>query len=172
VTTAPRILIGWREWIALPDLGLAAIKAKVDTGARTSALHAFEVSPFEKGGVTWVCFRVHPLQGRKDIVVTCEAPVVDYRSVSDSGGHREKRFVIETLLTIGRLQFPIEVTLANRETMSHRMLIGRSAMKNLMIDPNHVHMLEKPRKVASLYEPRKRKVSKKSRKGASKGKYE
>jgi hypothetical protein len=164
VTSTPRILIGWREWVALPGLGLPAIKAKVDTGARTSALHAFEVTPFEKGGKTWVRFRVHPLQGRKDIVVTCEAVVVDYRSVSDSGGHREKRFVIETQVVLGSLKFPIEVTLANRETMSHRMLIGRSAMKNLMIDPNHVHLLEKPRKVASLYGAKKRKAAKPSQK--------
>jgi hypothetical protein len=139
-----RIVIGWREWVGLPDLGLRLIKAKVDTGARTSSLHAFQVETFEKQGALYVRFRIHPHRSRKDLVVTCEAPVVDNRVVSDSSGRRERRYVIMSMLAIGAVRFPIEITLYNRETMSHRMLIGRSAMHQLVIDPGHAFLLGKP----------------------------
>jgi hypothetical protein len=151
VSTSERLVIGWREWVALPKLQLPAIKAKVDTGAKTSSLHAFEIHAFQDRGELKVRFKVHPLQGRRDVVVTCVAPVVDYRTVSDSGGHREKRYVIETELAIGELRLPIEITLANRETMSHRMLLGRSAMQAFMIEPSHSYLLGKPAKIKSQY---------------------
>jgi hypothetical protein len=160
-----RTLIGWKEWIALPKLKLPVVKAKVDTGAKTSALHAFAVEAFQDKGVLKVRFSVHPIQGRADIVVTCEERVVDYRYVSDSGGHREKRYVIQTPIEIGDLIFPIEITLANRETMSHRMLIGRSAMKLLMIDPTHSYLLGRPTKVVGAY----RKVDREKAKARKKG---
>jgi hypothetical protein len=160
VTKTPRLLIGWREWVALPGLGLPAVKAKVDTGARTSSIHAFQVEAFVLRSTEMVRFRIHPLQFRKDIIVTCEAPIVDYRAVTDSGGHREKRFVIETDMKIGELFFPIELTLANRETMSHRMLIGRSAMKHFMIDPPHEFLLGQPEKVSRLYKQSKMPLTK------------
>ena len=168
MTHESRLLIGWREWVSLPQLRLPAIKAKVDTGARTSSLHAFGVEAFAREGRRWVRFHVHPLQERQDIIVTCEAPVADYRAVSDSGGHIEKRYVIETLIRIGNLYFPIEITLANRETMSHRMLIGRSAMKHLMIDPNHTYMLGVPSRVLSSYGIKTRIVRKKKKKKTKK----
>jgi hypothetical protein len=148
---ATRLLIGWREWVSLPGLGLPAIKAKADTGARTSSLHAFDISTYSERGKLKVRFRIHPLQARDDIVVNCHALIVDHRYVSDSGGHREKRYVIETPLRIGELEYPIEITLANRESMAHRMLIGRAAMKPLVIDPNHVFLLGRPEKVVRLY---------------------
>ncbi len=158
-------MIGWKEWVSLPKLKLPAVKAKVDTGARTSSLHAFEIKPFMERGTQKVRFSVHPIQGRNDIVVTCEEKVVDHRYVSDSGGHREKRYVIETPIEFGGFSFPIEITLANRETMSHRMLIGRSAMKSLMIDPAHSYLLGRPKKVIGAYRKLDRKKVRRKKKG-------
>jgi hypothetical protein len=161
-----RILIGWREWVSLPEICLPVIKAKVDTGAKTSSLHAFNIEPFFDRGRLRVAFQVHPLHERDDIVVSCTADVVDYRSVSDSGGHREKRYVIKTHLKIGEIEFPIEVTLANRESMTHKMLIGRAAMKQLMIDPGRAFLLGKPETVIGAYKatPHRTRKKKKSRK--------
>ena len=152
-----KIVIGWREWVSLPGLQLPAIKAKVDTGARTSSLHAFDIETFTERGELKVRFKIHPLN-TSDIIVNCVAPVVDHRYVSDSGGHREKRYVIFTDLAIGELSFPIEITLANRETMSHRMLIGRTAMKNFVIQPSHSYLLGKPTKIKAQYRAQTRSV--------------
>lgn len=139
-------VIGWREWVGLPDLELPAIKAKVDTGARTSSLHASKIETFKKNGALHVRFIVHPARYRRDFVVQCEAPVVDHRIVSDSSGRRELRYVISSTLVIGDLKIPIEITLYNRETMSHRMLLGRTAMQNFIIDPSHIFLLGRPNK--------------------------
>lgn len=125
---AQRIHTGWREWLALPELGIPAIKAKIDTGARTSALHSYRVAPFRKRGKFMVRFDIHPLQARTDVTLNCSAELVDRRWVSDSGGHRELRYVIRTLLRLGGSEWPIEVTLTNRDPMRFRMLLGRTAM--------------------------------------------
>jgi hypothetical protein len=131
------IIVGWREWLNLPELGLNRIKAKVDTGARTSAIHAFSVEEFEQDGQIWVRFGVHPNQGETDTVKWCEALVIDQRNVTDSGGHTEKRYVIQTELSLGGKKWPIEVTLTNRDNMLFRMLLGRTAMTagNLIVNP-------------------------------------
>jgi len=127
------IRVGWREWVALPGLGIGAIKAKVDSGARTSCLHAFYVDDFEKDGEAWVRFGVHPKQNNTDIEVVCEARVLDRRSVSDSGGNREVRPIISTTVNIGGASFDCEFTLTNRDSMKFRMLLGRTAMNGRML---------------------------------------
>ncbi len=128
-----KAVIGWREWVGLPDLAIAHIKAKVDTGAKTSALHAFYVQPFERDGKSWVRFGVHPLQGTAEQVIECEAPVKDVRRVTDSGGHAEMRPVIETTLLVQGERRLIELTLTDRENMLFRMLLGRSALKRRFV---------------------------------------
>lgn len=128
---------GWREWCALPDLGIPAIKAKVDTGAKTSALHTFKIEPFSEDGVDYVRFWVHPLQRSEKVVCVCVAVIKDERNVTDSGGHQEMRYIIETQLLIGDKRWPIEMSLTNRDSMRFRMLLGRSAIfENTVVDPS------------------------------------
>ena len=140
-----RVLIGWREWTALPELGIPSIKAKVDTGARTSALHAFSVEPFLEDGIPMVRFAIHPVQHRTDKVKQCVAKVVDERWVTDSGGHREQRLVIQTQIQMAQMMWPIELTLTNRDNMRFRMLLGRTSMENrFSIQPDQSFVLGKP----------------------------
>lgn len=138
--------VGWREWIYFPDLGLPCIKAKVDTGARTSCLHAFSVEPFTKEEKLWVRFGIHPNQDDTDTEVFCEAEVIDERIVTDSGGHKEKRYVISTDILLGNNQrWSIEFTLTNRDTMKFRMLLGRTAMEQrIIVKPDASFILGKP----------------------------
>jgi hypothetical protein len=143
------ITVGWREWVALPELGIARIKAKIDTGARTSALHAYYVEPYRRRGVDWIRFGIHPLQRVRRVAQECRARVVDRRRVSDSGGHRELRYVIDTPLVIGDRRFRLEITLANRDTMRFRMLLGRSAMAGaFLIDPKRSYLAGQPQSTA------------------------
>lgn len=142
-------LIGWREWLSLPELGIKAIKAKIDTGARTSALHAFSVESYQEDGIQMVRFGMHPLQKNTDFEQWCSAKVIDEREVCDSGGHREIRYVIRTPVKLGTHQMDIEITLTNRDTMKFRMLLGRTAIAgDFSVDPGASYLLGKPRKSA------------------------
>lgn len=123
------ITIGWREWVGLPDLSIRSIKAKIDTGARSSCLHAFDIEPFIRDDCQWVRFDVHPIQRNDRLVKRCEAAVFDRRHVRSSNGLTSERFVIQTTLMLVGQRVPIELTLANRDAMGFRMLIGREAMR-------------------------------------------
>lgn len=129
-------LIGWREWVSLPALNIERIKAKVDTGARTSALHAFSLKPFREDGKDKIHFDIHPMQHNTEHMVTCVADIVDKRLVTDSGGHTEERYVIETPIIIAGQTWSIEITLTERENMLFRMLLGRRALrKRFIVNP-------------------------------------
>ncbi|MBO6574369.1 MAG: ATP-dependent zinc protease [Rhodothermales bacterium] len=130
------ITVGWREYVGLPQLNLPAIRAKVDTGARTSALHAYRMEPFSREGAPWLRFWIHPLRKHRKVHVVAEAPLVDERVVSDSGGNRTTRPFIRTDLLINGQRWPIEVSLTRRDRMLFPMLLGRTAMEErLVVDP-------------------------------------
>lgn len=148
-----KIKIGWREWVSLPDLEIPAIKAKIDTGAKTSAIHTFFVETFKDNGKKYIKFKIHPLQKNTEIEIECNAPLYDRRIVKDSGGHVEERFVIITPVKVGELVIESEITLTNREDMQFRMLLGRSTLNkaNVEILPNESYLLgRKKRKIYKL----------------------
>jgi hypothetical protein len=128
-------IIGWKEWISLPELEIPAIKAKVDTGARTSALHTYKLERVSKDIVK---FHIHPIQKRTDISVACETKITDVRVVKDSGGHEEERIFISTPILLNNKKWDIELSLTNRENMLFRMLLGRNAIVSgsLTVDPD------------------------------------
>lgn len=135
-------VLGWREWVALPDLGIAAIKAKIDTGARSSALHAFDVETFSLDGRQKIRFKVHPQQRDTTQTVAAEADLLERREVRNSGGHTELRYAILTSLEIGRGRWAIELTLTNRDAMGFRMLLGRQAVRGrFFVDPGRSFLL-------------------------------
>lgn len=132
-----KFVIGKEEWCSLTELNLPAIKAKIDSGAKTSSLHAFNIQPFEENGKKYVKFDIHPIQNDRKIVQSCQGLVVDRRNVKSSSGEEESRHVIRTPITLGKETWDIEITLANRDAMGYRMLIGRGAMRDhVLIDPN------------------------------------
>ncbi len=133
---ATAAIIGWREWVSLPNLGVHAVKAKIDTGARSSALHAFDVEQFERNGTAMVRFQAHPIQRNDEYIVTAEAVLLEQRMVRNSGGQAETRPVIETLVQVGSAVWAIELTLTNRDEMGFRMLLGRQAVRRrYLVDP-------------------------------------
>lgn len=133
--------LGWREWGGLPALGIEAIKMKVDTGAKTSCLHAFKLEPFERDGQEWLRIWVHPEQDSQREHL-CEAPIHDKREVTDSGGHTERRYVIKTRLQLGDFDRDVELTLTNRDSMKFRMLLGRQAMRGqFLVNPDASFLL-------------------------------
>jgi hypothetical protein len=140
--SSERIVLGWREWVGLPQLGIGQIKAKVDTGARTSALHGFEIEAIEENGVQRVRFKIHPVQNDPDTVLECTADVIDRRNVRDSGGHQEMRWVIRSDIMIGPHRWPAELTLTAGDDMLFRMLLGRTAMAGkAVVDPARSYLV-------------------------------
>jgi hypothetical protein len=141
-----KILVGWREWVALPDLRIRHVKAKLDTGARTSALHAFLSERYTERGAPWVRLHVHPRQRDVRTTIVVDAPIVDERTVSDSSGNRERRIVIVSTLALGAGRWPIEISITNRDSLRFRMLLGRTAISShLIVDPERSYVLGKPR---------------------------
>lgn len=139
--------IGWREWVKLPDLGVSKIKVKVDTGARSSALHAFDVEEFMRDGKPWVRFKIHPGQRNSKKTVNAEAAILDYRLVKNTGGKSTKRPVIITNVSLLGITWPVELTLANRDEMGFRMLLGRQAIRRrLLVDPGGSYYGGKPKR--------------------------
>ncbi|MGH2412214.1 MAG: ATP-dependent zinc protease family protein, partial [Microcystaceae cyanobacterium] len=134
-------VIGWREWLTLPDLGMTTIRAKIDTGARSSALHAFELDPFSYKGKEMIAFKVHPKQ-RDTSTITAEAEILDKRKIRNSGGHTELRFVILTSVELSEYCWTIELTLTNRDLMGFRMLLGRQAIRRrFLVNPSKSYLL-------------------------------
>jgi hypothetical protein len=129
-------IIGWREWVRLPDLGVESIKAKVDTGARTSSLHAFDLEEFVRDGVDQIRFLVHPEQRLSHPTIPVELPLLARRRIRDSGGKSELRPVVETVIELLGQRWPIELTLTRRDAMGFRMLLGRQAVRRrFLVDP-------------------------------------
>ena len=140
-----KIILGSEEWCSFPELGIPAIKARVDSGAKTSALHGKNIAPFLKDGQNWVKFDINPIQNNVKTIIHCEAPLVDKRVVKSSSGFREQRFVIQTNLEIGNGTWLIEMTLTNRDSMGFRMLLGREAMSGrVLVDPEQQYLLGQP----------------------------
>lgn len=137
-----RMDAGWREWVSLPTLGIRALKAKLDTGARTCALRVAAVRAFRRDGTPMVSFRLLPPRGRVAAGLPHEARITGHRVVSDSGGHRQRRWVIRTRLGLGGRTWPVDVTLAPADGSTFRMLVGRSAMRGrLVVHPDRKYLL-------------------------------
>ncbi len=137
----PLPVIGWREWVALPALGISRIKCKVDSGARTSSLHAFDVEYGSRGGAPYVRFKVHPLQRNQQLTVIAEAPLLERRYVKSSSGHSSLRPVIVTPVQLMGQTLEVEITLASRDAMGFRMLLGRQAIRGkFVIDAGHSYL--------------------------------
>lgn len=142
---APPLVVGWREWIALPDLGVERIKAKVDTGARSSALHAFGMERFRRGEESWIRFIVHPNQKNSKDEIRAEARVIDERKVKSSSGQETLRPVIHTTLRWFGEDRTIELTLTRRDAMGFRLLLGREALRGRnLVDPGRSYLGGRP----------------------------
>ena len=135
--TNQKMVVGSEEWCSFPNLDIPFIKARVDSGAKTSSLHAINIQKFTRNNQSWVSFDIHPLQRNRRVLVHCEAPVVDQRTIKSSNGTAEKRYVIRTALKLNDVTWDVELTLTNRDSMGYRMLLGREAMTDrLLIDPS------------------------------------
>jgi len=150
-----KVIVGSEEWCSFPELGIPTIKARVDSGAKTSALHAINIAPFEKDGENWVKFDINPIQNNSKTVIHCQAQLVDKRVVKSSSGYREQRYVIRSQIQVGEISWEAEFTLTNRDSMGFRMLLGREAMSGrLLVDPEQKYLLGQPtrEKLLEYYE--------------------
>lgn len=146
-SSRPVVSVGWREWVGLPDIGVEHIKAKLDTGARSSSLHAFDLEEFERDGASWVRFSVHPWQESAEDAQTVELPVHDRRTIRSSTGHAQQRYVVTMNLRLLDQTFPAEVTLARRDAMGFRLLVGREALRRgFVVDSGRSYLGGKPPK--------------------------
>ncbi|MGD8317956.1 MAG: RimK/LysX family protein [Myxococcales bacterium] len=133
--------IGWREWVALPELDISRIKAKVDTGARSSSLHAYDIEVFSRGRRDYVRFVVHPVQRETRTTLHCVAELHEHRHVKSSSGHREYRPIIRTLVELDGKRWPIDLTLTTRDSMGFRMLLGREAIRGrFLVNPGRSYL--------------------------------
>jgi len=150
-----KLLIGKDEWCELPELKIPLIKAKVDTGAKTSAIHAFNIKKIIRRQKYFATFDMHPLQANTTLTIHCCALIIDERDIMSSNGHKEKRLIIQTDLTLGKQTWPIEISLSNRDPLKYRFLLGREALKSrVLIDPDHTHYQKKAtkRKIMEIYQ--------------------
>ncbi len=137
-----KYILGWREWAELPELGIDEIKVKVDTGAKTSAIHAFDISTVSYLGKDFVKFDIHPYQDNDEISHTRLHPIHDYRWITSSTGHTQKRFIIQTIIKIGAYSNLIELSLAKRDEMGFRMLVGRTSLdSSILVNPGRSFLL-------------------------------
>lgn len=142
-----QLVIGWREWVGLPDLGIKRVKAKVDTGARSSALHAYDIQEFDRDGEKWVRFKVHPLQRNSRICKETEAKILEHRVIRSSNGTSEKRPVVISTVAVLGVNWPVELTLTNRDAMGFRMLLGRQAIRgHFLVDSSKSYYSGKPKR--------------------------
>ncbi|MEQ8437567.1 MAG: ATP-dependent zinc protease [Ilumatobacter fluminis] len=144
-SSAQLAVAGWREWIGLPDLDVSWVKAKLDTGARSSAIHAWDIEPFDRDGAEWVRFQLHPWQMSDLDAVDVELPVVDRRTIRSSTGHEEERYVVRTKIRVLDLDLTADLTLTNRDEMGFRMLVGREALRgSILVDPGRSYIGPRP----------------------------
>lgn len=161
--SSPKRAVGWCERVGFPALGIEAIKAKIDTGARTSALHAYDLEPFSKDGDPWIRFTVHPDGTAKTATQACLARIVGQRMVADTSGRRERRYIIETTLCIGDLLWPIEISLTQRSYMRFDCLIGRTGVRGrFLVDPGRAYLAGRPTNGRSVPEAKPEKNAEKT----------
>ncbi|WP_018155817.1 ATP-dependent zinc protease family protein [Demetria terragena] len=147
MTDHQTIVAGWREWVSLPGLGVPWLKAKLDTGARSSAIHAFHLSEFEREDATWVRFAVHPWQKSADDETWMELPLLDRRLVRSSSGHVQRRHVVVMPVSIMKVTVDAEVTLSRRDEMGFRMLLGREVLRQgYLVDPSRSYLGGRPKR--------------------------
>lgn len=151
---SPFLIVGWKEWVSLPELALPAIKAKIDTGAATSSIHAYNIVQLTKNGKKFIEYELHPLQKNKKVIIKCLSPLIGHRKVRSSSGKLQTRPVIRTSIKIGEFTWTIDVNLTNRDSMGMRMLIGREALAGrVLVNPTQrfLHGKIGPKKAKELY---------------------